>query len=112
LAPSETKETAPRVRVADIRPSATIGTFACTERKRRVVIVYLDQLAPYEGAAGDNWPEGGSSRHIWESNHCENRATVKKGETDHTSQAQPTDKKKWQYACKLFGMSSLKEDAV
>jgi hypothetical protein len=40
-----------------------------------------------------------------ESNHRENRATGKEGETDQMSQAQPSEKKKWLYACGLFGMN-------
>jgi hypothetical protein len=63
LAPSETKEeTAPRVRVADIRASTTVGTFARIKRKRRMMVVHwtdwhlmkelLGMSGLKEGAAG------------------------------------------------------------
>jgi hypothetical protein len=31
---------------------------------------------------------------------------------EETSKAQPSEKKKWQYACRLFGTNSLKEGAM
>jgi hypothetical protein len=47
-----------------------------------------------------------------ESNHHENRAMGKEGEAKQTSQAKPLEKKKWWYACRLFGTNSLKEGAM
>jgi hypothetical protein len=45
-----------------------------------------------------------------ESNHCETQATGKDGEADYRSRKQsPREKKKFRYACRLFGMNSLKE---
>jgi hypothetical protein len=53
-APSETKEEmAHRVRAGDLGALITLGSFACTEHKRRMMVEHLDQLASYEGAAWD-----------------------------------------------------------
>jgi hypothetical protein len=70
-APSETKEeTAHRVGAGDIRAPVTLGSFARTDQKkdfhslhpvvchdmeRRMMVVHLDRLAPYQGAAWDEW---------------------------------------------------------
>jgi hypothetical protein len=43
-----------------------------------------------------------------ESKRHANRATGMKVRPITDSQAQPADKMKWQYACRLFGMNSLK----
>lgn len=57
LTHSETKEeTAHRVRARDVGASTTLGPFACTERKRRIMVVHLDRLAPYEGTGWDKRP--------------------------------------------------------
>jgi hypothetical protein len=71
-APSETKEeTAHRIGARDIRTPIILGSFACTNKKRdfyslhpvvchdverKMMVVYLDRLAPYQGATQDEWP--------------------------------------------------------
>jgi hypothetical protein len=68
-APSESKEeTAHRVGTGDVGAQATLGSFARTDRKkdlyylhpvmchdveRKMTVVHVDQLAPYQGAARD-----------------------------------------------------------
>jgi uncharacterized cupin superfamily protein len=42
-APSETKEeSAHRVRAGDVGATTTLGSFACTEQKRMMMVVHLD----------------------------------------------------------------------
>jgi hypothetical protein len=47
-----------------------------------------------------------------ESNHCENSYREGRRDRSQTSQAQPSEKKKWLYACRLFGTNSFKEPAM
>jgi hypothetical protein len=48
-----------------------------------------------------------------ESNHHENRATGKEGEADYGHHKHvPSEKKKWQYACRLFETNSHKVGAM
>jgi hypothetical protein len=52
-APSKTKEEpAHTVRAGDVGAFTTLGSFACIERKRRMIVINLGLLAPYKGAAG------------------------------------------------------------
>jgi hypothetical protein len=52
---SETKEeTAHRVRAIHVGALTTLGSSECTNQKRRMMMmIYLDHLAPYEGTAWD-----------------------------------------------------------
>jgi hypothetical protein len=70
----------------------------------RLMVVHLDWLALYQGAARDKWPYEGSS----------GRVITMRTEPwgSHTSQTQPLEKKKWQYAHRLFRKNSLKEGAM
>jgi hypothetical protein len=84
MAPSEMKEeTAHRVRAGDVGASATLRSFACTEWKRRMMVIHLDQLSPYEGAAQDEWPIRTEQQEWMESSQHENLASGKEGETDY-----------------------------
>jgi hypothetical protein len=58
VGPSKTKEetTYKEVRASDIGALTTLGIFALTDRKSRMMVVHLDQLAPYQGAVWDKWP--------------------------------------------------------
>jgi hypothetical protein len=57
LAPSEIeKETAHRVRDEDVGAPATLSSFSSTNWKNRMMMINLDQLAPYQGATWDEWP--------------------------------------------------------
>jgi hypothetical protein len=53
-APSETKEetTNDSLRAIKVGALTTLGTFGCTNR----MVINLDWLAPYQGAARDEWP--------------------------------------------------------
>jgi hypothetical protein len=56
-AASETKEVAiSSIRIRDARTPTTLGTFALTDRKRRMMVIHLDRLALYEEAAWDERP--------------------------------------------------------
>jgi hypothetical protein len=55
-APSETKEeTAHRVTAGDVGDPAILGTFAHTDR-RKMMVIHLNRLKTYQGAALDEWP--------------------------------------------------------
>jgi hypothetical protein len=55
-ATAQTKEeTISSLRAKDVGASTTRGTFARTDR-RKMMLVHLDQLAPYQGAARDDQP--------------------------------------------------------
>jgi hypothetical protein len=41
------EETAHRVRAGDVGTVATLGSFAATDQKSRMMVINLDQLAPY-----------------------------------------------------------------
>jgi hypothetical protein len=70
---SETeKETAHGVRAVDVAALTTVGTFGCTNQ-RKMMVINLDRLAPCEGTAWDEWPQG-EQRELLERSHCENRA--------------------------------------
>jgi hypothetical protein len=61
-ASSEAKDkTAHRVGAEDAGALTTLGTFSLTDRYRRMIVIRLDRLAPYQGAARDEWSQGGSS---------------------------------------------------
>jgi hypothetical protein len=77
--------------------------------KSRMVVVHLVRLAPYQGAARDERPWGGSS---WRMNTAENRDTGGRWDRSQTSHAQASEKKKWRYVCRLFGTNNLKEGAM
>jgi hypothetical protein len=48
-----------------------------------------------------------------DSNRPENRGVVNEGEASHRHHKHsPSEKKKWRYTCRLFGMNSLKEGAM
>jgi hypothetical protein len=71
-----------------------------TVRKTELLPANLDRLALYEGNAWDRWEQLDSNLH-------ENQTTGKECETK-----QPSEKKKWCYACRPFGTNSLKEGTV
>jgi hypothetical protein len=55
-APSETeKETAHKLRAMDIEALTTLGTFANTDW-RKMMVINLDWLTPYQGATQDEQP--------------------------------------------------------
>jgi hypothetical protein len=58
------EETTSSLRATDVGASTTLGTFARTNRKK-MMMVHLDRLAPYQGRARDKWPWGGSSGSSW-----------------------------------------------
>jgi hypothetical protein len=63
-------------------------------------MVHLDRLAPYQGTTLEDVAlrqEQLESNH-WEPSHTEGRQ----------GRSQPSEKKKWWYACTLVGMTSLK----
>jgi hypothetical protein len=110
---TQTKEEATsRLRARDVGAPTTLGTFAYTEWKRRIMVVHLDQLTPYQGATRDKWPEGVSSKSSWRviTMRTERWGRKVRPITDATSTA--LEKKKWRYACRLFGTNSLKEGAM
>jgi hypothetical protein len=74
-----------------------------------LMVVDLHRLAPYQGAAWDERPEGGSSRSSWRVIIMRAEPRGRRRDRSQTSQEQPTEKKKWRYTCKLFGTSSFKE---
>jgi hypothetical protein len=53
-ASSETKETANRVRASGVGTLTAQGSSAHTNWRK--MVKNLDQLAPYEGTSGDEWP--------------------------------------------------------
>jgi hypothetical protein len=56
-APSRTtEETAHRVRAGVVEALTTLRTFATTDQKSRMMVINLDQLAPYQEAAQDEQP--------------------------------------------------------
>jgi hypothetical protein len=55
-APSKTKEvTTSSLRAMDVGALMTVRTFACTDQKK-LMVINLDRLAPYEGTARDERP--------------------------------------------------------
>jgi hypothetical protein len=55
LATTQVKEEATgSLRAIDVGVSTTLGTFASINLRK--MVVHLDQLAPYQGAAWDKWP--------------------------------------------------------
>jgi hypothetical protein len=70
---SETKEetTNNSLKAMDVGALTTLGTFACTDW-RKMMMVNLDRLAPYEGTTWDEQQEQLKSK------HCANRATGRK----------------------------------
>jgi hypothetical protein len=57
MAPSKTKEeTANRVRAENVGALTTLRTFACIYWNSRMMVINLDQLAPYEGTTQDERP--------------------------------------------------------
>jgi hypothetical protein len=57
LALSETeKETAHGVKTKDTGVLSTLGTLVSTDRKSRMMMINLNRLAPYQGAARDEYP--------------------------------------------------------
>jgi hypothetical protein len=61
---SPLKKKTPGVRAVDVGTLTTLGTCACTYW-RKMMVINLDRLVPYEGTAWDERPEGGSSRSGW-----------------------------------------------
>jgi hypothetical protein len=55
-APTDMKETAHRVRAGDVSAPATLGSFVPTDRKSRMMVINLDQMAPSVGTAWDKRP--------------------------------------------------------
>jgi hypothetical protein len=43
------------LRATDVGALTTLRTFACTKQER-LMMVHLDWLTPYQGAARDKWP--------------------------------------------------------
>jgi hypothetical protein len=39
----------------DVRALTILGAYACTDR-RKMVVIHLDRLVPYQGAVGDERP--------------------------------------------------------
>jgi hypothetical protein len=89
-----------------------LGTVALSDWKSRMIVMNLDWLTPYQGATQDKGPWGGSSRSGWRVNTTNNEPRGGRWDQAQTSQAQPSDKKKWWYACRLFRTNSLTEAAV
>jgi hypothetical protein len=50
------EETAHRVRDRDVGALITLGTVALTDQYRGMMVINLDRLVPYQGAAWDEWP--------------------------------------------------------
>jgi hypothetical protein len=50
------EEATSSLRVRGVGVLITLGTFACTKQKRRMMVVHLDYLAPYQGATLDEQP--------------------------------------------------------
>jgi hypothetical protein len=71
-----------------------------------MMLVHLDQLAPYQGTAQDE------QREQWEVIAMRTKPLGRKVRliTDVTSTA--LGRKKWCYACRLFETNSLKEGAM
>jgi hypothetical protein len=49
---------------------------------------------------------------LWEASDWASWRSRSPPKQKKTSQTQPSEKKKWQYACRLFMMNSLKEGAM
>jgi hypothetical protein len=58
------EEMAHRVGVINVGALTTLETFGRTNQ-RKMMVINLDQLAPYQGAAWDEQPLGRSSRNGW-----------------------------------------------
>jgi hypothetical protein len=71
------EETSSSLRARDIGGSTTPGTFGCSDRKKKIMVVHLDQLSSYQGTLRRE------QREQLESNHHENRTTGKEGMADH-----------------------------
>jgi hypothetical protein len=100
LATAQAKEeTAHGLRATDVGAPATLGSFACT-------IGEDDGGTPgpactFSGNRSGQAALRRKQQKQFGSNHHENQATGKKGETDQTSKAQPSEKKIWWYTCRL-----------
>jgi hypothetical protein len=123
--PSETKEeTTPRVRAGDVEAPASLGSLpAPTERRICIVcilwcvimwkiwlmVMHLDWLVPCEGTARNERPYGGSS---WRVNTVKTEIRGGMWDRSQTSQTQPSEEKKWRYACRPLGANCLKKGAM
>jgi hypothetical protein len=54
--PKTKEETAHRVRTGDVGALTILGSFVSTKRKRRMMVINLDRLAPCVGTARDEQP--------------------------------------------------------
>jgi hypothetical protein len=79
--PAAKEETTHRVRAGGVRAPILRGGFDCTDKKKdlyslnpvvyhdvgkkKMIIVHLNRLASYQGAARDERPKGGSSGNNW-----------------------------------------------
>jgi hypothetical protein len=66
------------LRALDVEVLAILGTFAPTDWKSKMMVIYLDQLAPYEATAWDERHKGGSNGSGWRVNTVKYRATGRK----------------------------------
>jgi hypothetical protein len=68
--PHKTKEetTYNGVNAGDVGALTNLGTLAPSGRKRRIMVIHLGRLAPYEGTARDEQRYGGSSGSSWRVN--------------------------------------------
>jgi hypothetical protein len=68
---------------------------------------------PAHNVLGSHSGQAALRREKLESNHRENQATGKEGETDHIrDKHSPQKKKKGRYTGRLFGTNNLKEGAM
>jgi hypothetical protein len=71
-----------------------------------MMVIHLNLLATYQGAARGKRPEGGSSGIGWRE-----ATTVKTEPQEDETKCSPQKKKRW-YTCRLFGTNSLKKGAT
>jgi hypothetical protein len=45
-----------RLRATKVGALTILGTFAPSDQKSRMMVINMDQLAPYQRAARDEWP--------------------------------------------------------
>jgi hypothetical protein len=50
------EETAHNLRAREVGAPTTLGTLACSPRERRMMVIHLDRLAPYQGTAWNEQP--------------------------------------------------------
>jgi hypothetical protein len=72
----------------------------------------LDRLAPYVGTAWDEQPQGVSSGSGWREITMKTKPLEGRQDQSQTTQAQPSEKKKWRYTGRLLRTNSLKEGAM